>query len=293
MNHVFVSLTIAAAMAFVLPMDRARAQSSENGVLAAEQTTPERITALVALMQIDKILVVMRQEGLDHGAALDDDMMGGNGGAEWTAKLAAIYDTDVLKARIAATMQRDYAAEPGTLGDVEAFFGSPRGQKILSLEVEARRALLDPANKDAAELAVQQMKEDNAPRMGLLQRFAKANDLLEMNVAGAMTSSFAFYKGLAAEGAFGEELTEEQMLTDVWNQEPQLRADSETWLYSFLALAYEPISDADVEAYISFSETPAGKKLNAVLFAAFDETFRQVSFDLGRAAARQMQGSDI
>jgi hypothetical protein len=153
--------------------------------------------------------------------------------------------------------------------------------------------MLDDATKDAAEMAAQQMVADNDPRMDLLQRFAEVNDLLEMNVAGAMSANLAFYKGLAAEGAFGEDLTEEQMLTDVWNQEAQVRTDSEKWLNSFMALAYQPLSDADVEAYIAFSETAAGQRLNTVIFAAFDETFRQVSFDLGRAAARQMQGNDI
>jgi Uncharacterized protein conserved in bacteria (DUF2059) len=293
MNHAFLGLTIAAALAFALPMDRAQAQTTQNGVAAGEAVAADRIAALVDLMHIDKMLAVMREEGLSYGRSLDDDMLGGSAGADWTRALETIYDTETLRSRIEAAMLREYGQDGSTLADVEAFFGSDIGQNILSLEVEARRAMLDDAAKDAAELAAQQMIEDNDPRMDLLQRFAEVNDLLEMNVAGAMTSNLAFYQGLAAEGAFGNELTEEQMLSDVWNQEPQVRAESEKWLNSFMALAYQPLSDVDVKAYIAFSETPAGQRLNTVIFAAFDETFRQVSFDLGRAAARQMQGNDI
>ena len=293
MNHAFLGLTIAAALTFALPVDRVQAQSTNNTTVAGDDVAANRIAALVDLMHIDKMLAVMRQEGLDYGKSLDDDMMGGAAGADWTQALEVIYDADALRARIEAAMLREYAQDASMLAEVEAFFGSPTGQNILTLEVEARRAMLDDAAKDAAELTARRMVEDNDPMMDLLQRFAEVNDLLEMNVAGAMTSNLAFYKGLAAEGAFGDELTEEQMLSDVWNQEPQVRAESEKWLNSFMALAYQPLSDDDVKAYIAFSETPAGQRLNTVIFAAFDEAFRQVSFDLGRAAARQMQGNDI
>ena len=34
------------------------------------------------------------------------------------------------------------AQDPGTVAAAEAFFGTPRGQEILKLEVEARRAML-------------------------------------------------------------------------------------------------------------------------------------------------------
>ena len=293
MTHVFLGLAVAAALSFALPLDRAQAQVSQDGTTMTEAVSAERIRALVDLMQVDKMLDVMRQEGLDYGKTLNDDMMGGSAGADWQAKLEGVYDVDALRSGIEATMLRVYSEEPSMLGDVEEFFGSALGQKILNLEVEARRAMLDDATKDAAELASQQMMGDNDPRMDLLRRFAEVNDLLEMNVAGAMTSNLAFYKGLASEGAFGNELTEDQMLSDVWNQEPQVRGDSEKWLFTFMTLAYQPLTDADVEAYIAFSESPAGQQLNAAVFAAFDETFRQVSFELGRAAAQQMQGNDI
>ncbi len=293
MNHAFLGLTIAAAIAFALPLDRAQAQSTQGDMSATSAVPAERISALVELMHIDKMLDVMRQEGLDYGKSLDDDMLGGSAGADWQAKLEGVYDVEALRAKIEAAMLRNYSEDASTIGDAETFFGSSQGQKILSLEIEARRAMLDDATKDAAELASQQMIADKDPRMDLLNRFAEVNDLLEMNVAGAMTSNLAFYQGLASEGAFGEELTEDQMLSDVWNQEPQVRSDSEKWLFTFMTLAYQPLSDADLDAYIAFSETPAGQQLNTVLFSAFDEAFRAVSFELGRAAAQQMQGNDI
>lgn len=294
MNHVLFSLTIAAVLGLALPTARASAEVSQSTTEAeAVAVLSARISQLIQTMQIDDMLGIMRQEGLDYGDTLDDDMFGGSAGAGWSQAVGRIYDAETLRQRIESAMLREYAQDPSGLADTEAFFGSALGQKILALEVEARRTLLDKAAKDAAELRAQMMTDDNDPRMDLLQRFADANDLLDMNVAGAMTSNLAFYKGLAAEGAFDKELTEDQMLSDVWSQELDVRKESEKWLFSFLSLAYAPLSDPELEAYIAFSETPAGQRVNAVLFAAFDEAFRQISFDLGRAAAKQMQGSDI
>ena len=145
----------------------------------------------------------------------------------------------------------------------------------------------------AAKAAVADMEAEGSPRLDALRRFAAANDLVEMNVMGALNANLAFYKGLSAGGAFGSAMTEEDMLADVWGQEADVRAETEEWLWSYLSLAYQPLSDEELQAYHDFSETPEGQKLNAAVFAAFDVSFVRISEDLGRAAARAMQGEDI
>ena len=65
------------------------------------------------------------------------------------------------------------------------------------------------------------------------------------------------------------------------------------WLLTFLGLAYQPLSDADLDAYIAFSETPAGQVLNRAQFAAFDALFAEVSHRLGVAAAGHLAGEDL
>jgi hypothetical protein len=129
--------------------------------------------------------------------------------------------------------------------------------------------------------------------MAALQHFARTNDLIEFNVAGALNANLAFYRGLSQGGAFEERLTEDQMLADVWAQEAEIRGETADWLFPYLALSYKSLSDADLASYQAFAETAAGKKLNAAVFAAFDVVFTRISLDLGRAAARRIQGEDI
>jgi len=242
---------------------------------------------------IGDIIAVMREEGLVHGTTLADDLFPGQGGARWQAVVQQIYDTAEMERAFGDAFAQELSvAAPEEIAAMQAFFGSDQGQQILTLELEARRALLDDAVEDAAKLAVEDMVADRDPRMELLRRFATANDLIESNVMGALNSNFAFYRGMAEVGGFGD-MTEADMLADVWSQEADIRSETEDWLFPYLALAYQPLDQGDLEAYLAFSETEAGQKLNAALFAAYDVVFSRISLDLGRAAARQMQGEDI
>ena len=88
-------------------------------------------------------------------------------------------------------------------------------------------------------------------------------------------------------------LTEAQILSDVWDQEPDIRATTSEWVYSFLMLAYDPVTDEELATYTAFSTTPAGKQLNTTLFAAFDGFFDGISRELGYEAARMMTGAEL
>lgn len=254
---------------------------------------PATVAGLQQAMKIPDIISVLRDEGMAYGASLEEELFPGRGGAAWGVAVDLIYDTPTMEERFGAALEREIGADTAALAAAVDFFAGERGQRILTLEVEARRALLDEAVEDAARARAEDMMADNDPRMDALRRFAEANDLIESNVQGALNANLAFYQGMAEAGAFGDEMTEEQMLDDVWGQEADVRAETGDWLFSYLALAYGPLPDEDLEAYTDFSLTPEGQKLNAALFAAFDAVFREISRNLGRAAARQMMGQDI
>lgn len=251
------------------------------------------VSALVQVLKIDLILEVMRLEGLRYGDEMAAELFPDQGGPGWSTAVGLIYDETTMRARFETAFAAQFAGAEGDLPAIEAFFSSDLGQQILTLEVEARRSLMDSAVEDAAKIKVEEMAAEAAPRLETLQNFATANDLIEMNVMGAMNSNLAFFQGMAEVGGSPQDMTEEDMLADVWGQEPDIRNETETWIFPYLALAYGPLSDAEMAEYLAFSQTLAGQKLNAALFAAFDAVFTVISRDLGRAAARQMMGEDI
>jgi len=250
--------------------------------------------ALLTTLRIPEMIAVMQDEGIAYGDELEEQLFPGAGGARWDEAVARVYDEPALLERFQSAFAARLAADPQAMDQIVGFFGTDRGQQILILEIEARRALLDEAVEEAAAVSVDDMRARDDPRLALLERFATANDLIEQNVSGALNANFAFYQGMSDGGAFdGAKMTEADMLAEVWAQEPDIRAETESWLYPFLALAYKPLSDADVEAYLAFSESEAGRAMNAAMFAAFDEVFREISRDLGRAAAEMLSGQDI
>jgi uncharacterized protein YmfQ (DUF2313 family) len=278
-------LVIAALMALAAPV------AAPVAVLAQEQVDPA-VGRIATAMQIGPMLEVMQEEGIAYGEDLAADMLGGQSD-RWSAIVARIYDKVALEAAFTERFATELAVYPGDLAAIEGFFASEAGQKIVTLEVEARRAMLDEAVEDAAKVLMQDMVADEDPRLEMLQAFVAAADLEEQNVVGALNANFAFMQGMAAAGGPAAQMTEDDMLADVWSREAEVRASTREWLYSYFALAYQPLDDAELADYTAFWETAAGKRANAALFAAFDQVFSEISRELGQAAAVQMQGDDI
>lgn len=266
--------------------------------LAAETVTPAPgaetpADRLGEALQLDALFQVLRDEGIAHGETLEADMFPSGGGEEWTAAVAAIYDVQRLRDGFDAALQEELASDPGAVDEITRFFGSDLGRRIVGLEIEARRTFMDEEAEEAARVAADDAASARDPKVGQIRRMIEAADLLEMNVAGSMSGNLAFMQGMEGTGAYGRAMPEDEILGEIWAQEDQTRADTSTWLHAYLGLAYAPLSEAELDSYIAFWESPAGQRLNAALFTAFDRVFRQVSFDLGAAAGRAMQGRDI
>ncbi len=268
----------------------ARAETDASGAGPSEAVL---LTDLSAALQLDQLFVVLRDEGLAYGAGLEADMFPGAGGQFWTEAVSTIYDTDSMRARFDAALTQELGRDSTALAEALAFLGSDLGQQVVGLEIEARRAFLDTATEEAARVAADDRAAARDPLVRQLRRFITAGDLLEMNVAAALSANLAFMTGLSDSGVYGEGLPQDQLLSDVWAEEETVRSSSTLWLNAFLGLAYSPLPEADVDAYIAFLESPAGQRLNAALFVAYGAVYRQVSYDLGRAMGVALQSRRI
>jgi len=256
---------------------------------AAAQTAD--VDALYEALALDEIVEIMREEGMAYGAQIGADMFGGTPPADWDAIVSRIYDTERMESEVRAALETATAGMD--LGPVVDFFTTEPGAGFIDLEVSARRAMLDEEVEQMAKKAAAVAMADESPLFAQVQRFVAVNDLVETNVVAAMNSTYAFYLGLMDGGAFPAEMTESDILGDVWAQEPMIRANTEEWVYSFLVMAYGPAAPEDLEAYIAFSESEAGRAANRVVFGAFDGMFEGISLALGRAASRFMATQEL
>lgn len=256
--------------------------------LGAEETQGD-VERLMAALQFGDVVEIMRDEGLDYADTLARDMLPGGATQAWTGAVATIYDAD----RMEATVRGHFVESFGDTetGGLIAFFTEGPGVEFIRLENSARRAMIDDgveaAARDAARAAVAQPDA----RFAKIDAFVAANDLVEANVQGGMNASFQFYRGLAGGGAL--ELGEDDILRDVWEQEAEMREDTREWVFAFLLMAYGPMSDEDLDAYIALSQTPEGRALNRALFAAFDRMYGDISYALGLAVARNMRTQEL
>ena len=239
---------------------------------------------LYAAMRLDEIVAVMRDEGLAYGDEIAADLFDGTAPIEWDGLIAAIYDADRMRAEVRTALAA--ALEGADVAPMVAFFTTEPGASFIALEISARQAMLDDAVEEAAKESAAVAMADDTARYQLVSRYVEANDLIETNVVSAMNSNVAYYMGLLQGGAIGGDVTEDQILTDVWRQEEEIRANTTEWVYTFLLMAYAPVADADIEAYVAFSETAAGRALNNAVFQAFDGMFTDISNALGQVSAQ-------
>lgn len=251
------------------------------------------VAELTTALQLERLSGILHLEGLDYGKTLEAEMFPGQGGRRWTEDIARIHAPERLAAGLQAGLAVHFDGRSEDLGAAVAFFTSELGRRVIELELAAREALLDEAIKESAEEHFEDIRVKGGDRLEALDRFVTVNDLIETNVVGAMNSNLAFMQGMADGGALEGELSESEMLADIWTQEEQIREDMVNWVYPYLVLAYQPLSDEDLAAYTAFCETQAGRAVNAALFAAFDQVFSAVSYDLGRAVAGVLSAQDI
>ena len=216
-------------------------------------------------------------------------MLPGGYTESWGALVARVYDAEAMK----TSVRRGFAqAMDGVeLLPLEKFFEAPSGTTIINLEISAREAMMDSTIEEEAKAQARAYERAGDDAFILVDDFVKAGDLLEANVVGALNSNMQFYQGLVDGGAF--DLSEDQILADVWAQEEEVRSETRDWLYGFLIMAYTPLAPGQLEAYTDLSKTPQGAAMNAALFEGFDSMYADISYALGLAAARAMQVEDI
>lgn len=276
-----IRLAIPLAFAFSLSVVPVWAQTAEEA----------KVDSLLDALGMPQMIEIMREEGLAYGQTLAVDMLPGGPTDEWALAVSAIYDTEMMYEEVRGAFGE--AVEGDDIDAMLAFFTTEQGEKIINLEVSARRALLDEAVEDASKENAAIAMMDDTPRYRMVAEYVAVNDLIESNVVGALNSSYAFYMGLIDGGAMPAGVTAETALQDVWAQEPEVRSETTEWVYSFLMMAYQPLSDDELQAYIEFSKTEAGQDMTSALFFAFAGMFDDISRGLGLASSRFMISQEL
>lgn len=258
----------------------------------AQSTLRADTLAVFEAVGMAESFAIMVEAGKRDAGALADALFPGRDGQSWAQMVNRLYTE--------ATLRRVFesAFPEGRMTEVRAqeildFFGSETGRRVVAGELAAWRAITDPEVEAAANALYQQRLAEDDPRIGQLSRLIASNDFVDLNVMGALNSNFAFLMAMSDAGAYEGPVAQDMILRQVWQQEPQIREDATLWLYSFQLMAYTDLSEAELEAYIAFSNSEAGQVYNSALFAGFDAVYTEMSTRLGTAAAQFMTGEPL
>jgi hypothetical protein len=257
--------------------------------LALPAWADARITVLVDVLRLEEAAQILGAEGLQYGAELDAEMLEGAGGAAWQAQVEAIYDPARMTETVRRALEDEMAGD--TLEEAIDFFAGETGSRVVTLENTARAAIADEAVEEAARARYAELVDSGDMRLAQVTALIDSGDMIGRNVTSAMNSNYQFLRGLAEGDA--TDMSDEEILADVAADLDEITEDTTAWLYGYMLLAYHPLPDEDLEAYIAFSNTPAGQALNRALFAGFGRAYEDISYALGRAAALNMAAEEL
>ena len=114
------------------------------------------------------------------------------------ARVEGIYAADRMQEVV--TERLDAALEGADLVAIISYFESAEGQRILALELDARRAFMEVETEEAAMIRYDEAVEAGAHIVGQIETLIADSDLLERNVAGGLNANLMFYRGMADAG---------------------------------------------------------------------------------------------
>ncbi|MEM9968802.1 MAG: hypothetical protein AAF755_11970 [Pseudomonadota bacterium] len=248
-----------------------------------------RLSVLVDVLRLDEAAQILSQEGIAFSDELDRDMLDGQGGAAWRTQVTNIYDaqrmTETLREALATGLQGE------ALEQAITFYASDLGSDIVRFENTARVIIADPEAEAAArEQFVARMARDD-PRIEVIGRLISSGDMVTRNVTNEMNAQFQFLRGLSDGDAL--DMSEAEMLRDASEDVDAKTEETRLWLNSYLLMAYAPLSDEQLETYVQFSQSTAGKALNRALFTGFANAYEEIFYALGRAVALNMRARDL
>ncbi|MFT6088573.1 MAG: hypothetical protein ACJARC_000242 [Sulfitobacter sp.] len=258
-------------------------------LLAAPLWADARAQVMMDVLKIQEVAVILQTEGLDYAQTLNEEMLNGQGGPGWQLQVDAIYSpqrmTETLRGFLEAELQDDMREQ--TID----FFASGVGAQVITLENAARAAISDQDIENAARTKFAALEGSDDPRLARIAALIDSGDMIDRNVTAAMNSNYQFMRGLADGGAV--DMTEQEMLAEVGEQQDEITEDTTGWLFGYLLLAYSPLDDAALDDYITFAQTKAGIALNRALFDGYGAAYAEISYALGRAVALNMVAEEL
>ena len=199
----------------------------------------------------------------------------------WDQAAKEAFPSDALFEEITANM--DGLLDEDVLGPSRAFLLSDLGRRVTALEEQAQSAELsmDVINEEGAQI-LSDLIRTSAGRLDDYKRLIDALGAIDSETASAMNLNYAIQLGMSQSGKLPFSLSEAEILSLVASQEDSIRAQIREQIYINFAYTYYDLSDEDLEAYIAFLTSRAGRSLYSAIQVATETVVSQRATIFGR-----------
>ena len=201
---------------------------------------------------------------------------------------------DAMDTRLLNQSVQDYMVEEMSLDEIQqvlSWLASPLGKRVVAMEISA-------SQPDTMMKMFEVYKAEQA-RPGRLERIQRIDEAvlskertkdLMVNIQVFFGMAMAAESGAMQRASYGQtRYNMEQAMAPMWGELDQVV----TMMYLF---TYQGLSDAELDQYIEFTESPVGRKYNQVLYeglsGAFANAGKSLRQSLKSACRSRQKGCD-
>lgn len=264
-----------------LPLSAVQADTSTTSTDDAQSHA--QFDALWDALKFEAMVDVIVIEGEDLAREMSTDMPA-PAAREWDAFVSAIYTDAHFRDALYHNLYDALMRRDADLPSMVAFYTTDLGERLAQNDLDTRRAFLDDAVFDLAVEAWGAI-DPELERVTQINAFVEITDTIERNVTAVMNSEIAYWNGMAQ--SFAEidadipPFDQTEILREIWSREPDIRAFQSEWIYAFLSTTFAMLSSQDIETFLTFSDSAAGRQLNAAMYEAFNVVYDDMSRVMG------------
>jgi hypothetical protein len=195
------------------------------------------------------------------------------------------YDPVVMKRTMAATLRK--ALGPADIDGAMVWLNSPLGRRITLLEEENST----PEAYQRMQAWVQGQKEPPpASRVDLIRRFDQAVGVTEFTVTSIKHSELAMLAAVTATQPPEQQRKAFDQVNQIFAQKhAELLQAVTAQTLPHMIYVYRSLTDAELEQYLAFAVSPAGKRYHEATQAALDEAIVQAARNAGTVFAEELR----
>lgn len=207
----------------------------------------------------------------------------------WNAAIPVAYNSDKILKTITDGLNNVFSEEEQR--QLLTHYDSPLGKRIVQLEVaannaEAQAKIMDYANK------IKENPGNHAERLPLYEALDEASRSTDTFVTIALNTALAMQIGMLSQGTSPAPAIED-VKAELEKQRGLLAGQLRELVTVAFAYTYRDLSTADLQTYIEFANSPAGKKFFLVFSKLFAGALTQAADVLGEELAKGLKRKPV